>query len=82
MKIRPVAGLNTGERKAQYTVVYVVYENQVEKSVTAQEKAHLKLFFPAKNLFSCAPLKEMGPSIGPGQTTARTNYSNQVSYFH
>ena len=45
IKIRPVEGLNTRERRAQYTVVY---GNYMEKSTTAQEKAHFNFLFPPR----------------------------------
>ena len=45
IKIRPVAVLNTRERRAQYTIVY---ENYMEKTPTAQEKARFNFLFPPR----------------------------------
>ena len=70
IKIRPVAGLNTRERRAQYTVVY---ENYMEKPATAQEKAHFNFLFPPRTFSLVRHWKRWGLwSVPPKRRWERT----------
>ena len=57
LKIRPVLGLNTRESRAQYTAVY---ENYMEKSVTAQDKAHFSFFCACQETSLLSAIKREG----------------------